>query len=264
MTARATTDLPVPTGAADGPKLVAVMGGTFDPPHVGHVKLPVLVRDELERRTGADAVGRGWLLFVPAARSPHRADGPKASDQDRASMLRLALDHVPRAAVWTDELDRAAAEGAPADSPSYSVDTLERARAWLDDRGLAGCPLRLIIGADQALAFHRWHRPRDILRLATPAVMLRTAAAPAGAGASAGGAPTPAHATLTDGLARTKFWSAQELAMWAGAIVPTGTIDVSATTIRRALMGELWDTAGRLLDPRVLAYIRERGLYARG
>lgn len=241
----AVTPVPVPTDAASAPAFIGIFGGTFDPPHMGHVELPSRVRDELERRKSAG--GRGWIVYVPAARSPHKPDAPLASDADRVAMLRLAIADVARTAVWTDEIDRARAAGSNA-GPSYSVHTLRRAREWLDDHGLAAVPMRLLIGADQAVSFHRWRDPRDIMRLAEPAVMVRD-----GAGADA--------VTLRRALEQTGFWSADELKKWGESVVSVGRMDVSSTETRAALSRGDWESAARCVHPNVLAWIRSRGVY---
>jgi nicotinate-nucleotide adenylyltransferase len=243
-----TTPLPIATLGPEAPGgggVVVLFGGTFDPPHVGHVILPARVRDALEHAHGCP--GRGWLVYVPAARSPHKAQGPAARDQDRAAMVALAISELPRAGVWTDEIDRAALDPARTE-PSYTVETLGRARAWLDEHGLSGATLRLLIGADQAVSFHRWRDPRDILRLAKPAVMIR-------------GAEREAD-VLADRIAASGFWSAQELAQWRGSIVPVGVIDVSATQVRAALRSGDDELARQCLPGPVLEYIRSRGLYS--
>src|SRR5262245_39793105 len=93
------TPVPLPVTVQD----VLLFGGTFDPPHLGHVRIPIQV---LDRAMPAGA----FLLYVPAARSPLKESGPQASDADRVEMLRLVLTELGtpnRTAIWTDELDRA-------------------------------------------------------------------------------------------------------------------------------------------------------------
>lgn len=145
---------PSPLCLADDCTSVLLFGGVFDPPHAGHVSLAALARDEV--------MGKGTeLVFVPAACSPHKPGGAIASDSHRLAMLELATSDVPNCSIWTDELDRGGA--------SYWVETLERARAQLNTSVL----MRFLIGADQAIAFHRWRAFADILSLAEPIVMLR-------------------------------------------------------------------------------------------
>lgn len=218
----ADTPIPVSPGAAP----VVLYGGAFDPPHIAHTVLPGLVRERM-------APG-GWLVFVPAARSPlKRASG--TPDPHRLAMLRLAIRELPKAAVWTDELDRAR----PGEA-SYWVDTLERARAQLP-----AVDLRFVIGADQALDFHRWREPRRILTLARPAVMLR--------------APAESAESLREGLLRAAYWSEDEVRAWLDAVVTVPLMAVSATEIRAKLASGTKDLPE--LDPAVLGYIREHHLY---
>lgn len=179
----------------------------------------------------------GWLVYVPAARSPLKPVGPEAGDADRVAMVRLAVEDVPRAAVWTDELDRAAAG-----EPSYTVRTLERLRAIV-----GGMPVRLLIGADQAADLHRWREPRRIIELAEPAVMLR-----GGEGSAE---------SLTDRMRASGFWSEEELDRWRARVVELPRMEVSATRVRA--MVSAGDAAGaeRAVGARVAAYIAQRGLY---
>lgn len=133
---------------------VGVFGGTFDPVHVGHLSIA---------QAALECVPLDRIVFVPARRSPLKARGPLASEEDRLAMLRLATAEEPRFEVSTVELDRPGV--------SYTVDTLE---------ALAGEDvLYLVMGADAANEFERWHRPERIRELATLLV------------ASRPGAPTP-------------------------------------------------------------------------
>ncbi len=239
------TALPPAALAADD---VVVFGGTFDPVHTGHTGLSASAAAHLSAR----ASGRICTLFVPAARSPHKAAGPVAPDADRGAMLRIALDGRPDGAVWTDEIDRvapapAARGSAPATAPSYTVDTLHRLRVSLGLAGRAGTRLHLLLGADQVLALHRWREPREILALAQPLILLR-------AGAEAPDA-------LLAGLVATGFWTEGELARLRAGIVPAALVNVSSTAVREALASGR-DTTG-MLDPRVRAYIDQHGLYRR-
>lgn len=271
---------PVPLTDARGlvpPSLrqILVLGGSFDPPHLGHVQLPLVVRQAIERASSAPASVH--LLLTPAARSPHKAIAPRASDADRLAMLALATEHLPRVSVWTDELDRARASTAIGTQPlpSYTVDTLTRLQQWLEGPRAPSFPggtprVRLLIGADQALALHRWRSGTEILRRFAPVVMLRPAI-----GAHAQPTPDAPHTprALLDALASIKLddasgpWDRADLERWERAIVPVGTLNVSSTLVREALAQAEDASAStrqpldRMLDPLVLKYIRERGLY---
>ncbi len=127
-----------------------IFGGSFDPPHLGHVDPPV---------AALQCLGFDRLLYVPAAVSPHKVDLPPAPAEHRLAMLALAIDDIPQAEVSTIELDR--------DGPSYAIDTLSALRNTIDGE------IRLLIGFDQARVFSTWHRFEEIIALAEPVVMPR-------------------------------------------------------------------------------------------
>jgi len=134
---------------------VGVFGGTFDPPHIGHLAIAHAALEELPLDR---------LLFVPARRSPLKERAPVASDADRLAMLEAAIGGEPRFGVSRVELERA--------GPSYTVETLERLR----DQGT----LFLILGGDAFAELARWRRPEQISELATIVVAARPGAPSAG------------------------------------------------------------------------------------
>ena len=117
---------------------VLFFGGSFDPPHEGHVSLPVAVLESLSGTIGIDSI-----IFVPAAQSPHK-DASPAEPHHRVGMLEIAIRSMPNAQIWSGELDRAQSNP---DSPSYWHETWNCVR---DAR--AGATDRFLIGADQALS----------------------------------------------------------------------------------------------------------------
>jgi len=132
---------------------IGVFGGTFDPPHVGHL---ILAADAI------DSLRLDRLIFVPAATQPFKADSPAvASGADRLEMLRLAVGGDPRYAVEDTEIRR---EGL-----SYTVETLEGIA-----RQNAGAELFLLVGQDTLAGFSGWKRPARIRELATLAMMQRS------------------------------------------------------------------------------------------
>lgn len=131
------------------PGRIGLLGGTFDPPHVGHL---VVALD------AAESLALDRLLVVPAARPPHREAVLDAAT--RLELMREAFRGDPRVEVTDVELRRP--------GPSWTVDTVEWAREELSPE-----VLYLIVGADQLRAFGGWHRPERILELARLAVMTR-------------------------------------------------------------------------------------------
>jgi nicotinate-nucleotide adenylyltransferase len=140
---------PAPEGARA--RRIGVFGGTFDPPHAGHVEV---VRDV------ADALGLDRVLWVPAGVSPHKLDRPPSPAALRLEMARAAASADPRFEVSDLETVRP--------GPSYTVDTLRELRSRWED-----AELFLILGADQLRVFATWREAPEILRLATPALMDR-------------------------------------------------------------------------------------------
>ncbi|MBT8462852.1 MAG: nicotinate-nucleotide adenylyltransferase [Gemmatimonadetes bacterium] len=131
------------------PGRIGIFGGTFDPPHVGHL---VVTQDALER------LELDRLVVVPAARPPHRE---AVLEPDlRLELVRRAFEDDDRIHVSDVEFRR--------EGPSWTVDTLEWAR-----RELEPDVLFLIVGADQLRSFTGWREPERILRMARLVVMTR-------------------------------------------------------------------------------------------
>lgn len=125
---------------------LGVLGGTFDPVHVGHLILGEVAREDLD----LDRV-----LFIPAGQ-PWRKEGREiVAASDRIAMLRLATAGNSAFYVSTVEVDR--------DGPSYTEVTLE---ALLKEYGKE-TELFFVIGRDSLLDFPHWHDPRRIAELAT-------------------------------------------------------------------------------------------------
>ncbi|MFG0306914.1 MAG: nicotinate-nicotinamide nucleotide adenylyltransferase [Phycisphaerales bacterium JB040] len=206
-----------------------LFGGSFDPVHRAHTELGFWARDR--------ACPGGWLVFVPAARSPHK-DGAPAPGRHRIEMLRLACRGRVRWWVWTEELRRAGAS----DAPSYWVETLERASSERP-----GVSLRFLIGSDQALAFHRWHEWGRVLELAAPVVLIRP---PLEGVSGLRGAMLDAGCPAPDA---DRF-------LGRALVLDNDTAAVAATDAREALRR---DAPGSIegLDPGVERYARTRGLY---
>jgi nicotinate-nucleotide adenylyltransferase len=202
-------------------KTILVFGGTFDPPHVAHVALPMLAMEAV----GADAVA-----YVPAGVSPFKVAGRTTPADDRLAMLRLAVNHTGWACVLTDEIDRTSDDG-----PSFTVDTLEALRQRL---GLH-VTLRLLIGGDQLRAFDLWREHQRIVELAEPTVMVR---------------PPDDEAALLAALPRGFDEQA-----WSRRLIDLPRLDVSSTMIRQRVADGRRITG--LVPPDVECYIHEHRLY---
>ncbi len=231
--------MPVPPDAPG----VLLFGGTFDPPHRGHTEPAAAARDAM-------MPPGSWLVFVPAARSPHKSGAPATSATHRVAMLRLAIAPLSRAAVWTDEIDRASRGGD--DEPSWWVETLRRAMRVLP----AGAALRFLIGSDQAAAFHRWREFREVIAIAEPVVVPRE--------------PIADAATLDAALEASGEWTAAERRAWQRRIAPAPIIPASATAIRLVMKQrvsqpgveiEREPPAPSIVDRSVLDYVERHNLY---
>jgi nicotinate-nucleotide adenylyltransferase len=206
---------------------LALFGGTFDPVHVGHLRVA------WEAAEALDAV----VHMVPCHVPPHR-DQPVASAPHRYEMLRRALAGQRRLVADDRELRRA--------GPSYTVDTLlDLRREHGDER-----PLVLLVGADAFAGLSSWHRWRELFQLAHLGVLTR-----------------PGHGGVFEAelaaewFARRVDAAAALRAHPAGAILPiaVSALDVSASQVRAEL------AAGRepryLVPDAVLGYLVEHGVY---
>ncbi|MBQ1371820.1 MAG: nicotinate (nicotinamide) nucleotide adenylyltransferase [Oscillospiraceae bacterium] len=131
---------------------VGVYGGSYNPPHTGHV----LAASELVRLLKLDR-----LLIVPAAIPPHKSlsiDSP--TPEQRMALCRAAFASIPQAELCDLELRR--------EGPSYTADTLTQLKAQYPEDELI-----LIMGTDMLLTFSDWREPEKIATLATLAVMRR-------------------------------------------------------------------------------------------
>ena len=132
---------------------LGILGGTFDPPHVGHLRLA---------EAALDYLSLDRVLFVPAG-EPWRKTGREITpSEQRLAMVRLAIEGCPQYEVSTLEVDRP--------GPSYTVDTLGDLLA----RHGPEAELYLILGEDALLDLPNWREPQRIIALAWLAVALRS------------------------------------------------------------------------------------------
>lgn len=130
---------------------IGLLGGTFDPPHLGHLILAEYSLSALEL---------DFVLFIPAGENPFKIGMIRSSVEHRVAMLELAIVDNPRFRLSRIDLDRSA--------PHYSADmvALVHARYPNDD-------LYFLLGGDTFTDFPRWKNPEAIYALARLAVMHR-------------------------------------------------------------------------------------------
>jgi nicotinate-nucleotide adenylyltransferase len=143
---------------------IGFFGGSFDPPHLGHLAVG---------RAAADAFSLDRVLFAPTGRQPLKPDGPSASFEDRLAMTSLLCKLQPadaRCCFKPSTLEAPRADG----KPNYTVDTLLtlRGQCSIDDS------LFVLIGADAFLGLPGWKSPDALLNLAEWIVVSRPGVAP--------------------------------------------------------------------------------------
>jgi nicotinate-nucleotide adenylyltransferase len=182
---------------------IGVMGGAFDPPHLAHLALA---------ESALRALKLSELRVFPTGQAWHKSTvlSPAA---DRLAMARLAFEGLPGVRVDDAELRRP--------GPTYTLDTLQALR-----RSRPQAQLFLVIGADQARSFERWHGWQTILQLATLAVAEREPAAGQWHN-SAWGPVEHLHMPLMD-LSATEIRERCRLGLPIDTLVPSGVCDYIA------------------------------------
>ncbi|MDQ2766190.1 MAG: nicotinate-nucleotide adenylyltransferase [Gemmatimonadota bacterium] len=134
---------------------LGVLGGTFDPPHVGHL---------LAASDACEALSLDKLLFVPAKVPPYKARTVQASPHQRLRMLEMTIGDDPRFEASRLELDR--------DGLSFTVDTLQTLSESAPDTSLF-----MLIGDDLATQIASWRDAARLVELATIVVLARATTA---------------------------------------------------------------------------------------
>ena len=185
---------------------IGILGGTFDPIHLGHTDTATAARDALQ----LDPV-----ILMPSRVPPHREHGPAASMFHRFAMAALAAGGLADVSVSDDEL---CAEG-----PSYTALTLER----LSRRGVAPTGIFFITGADAFAEIETWYRYPEVLDLANFVVVSRP-------GLSATAIPDRLPA-LRERFCDAPGQSSSLPARPSVFLVDKPTADVSSTAVRQRL-----------------------------
>lgn len=218
----------------DTPPPIGVLGGSFDPIHVGHLRAAEEVRE---------ALALALVYFIPAANPPHKPGALVASGADRLRMVELAIAGNPAFRASSLEVDRGGL--------SYSVDTLQALRATV----APGTALHFIVGIDAFREIHLWRDSPRVFELANVVVIHRP---PMVLDPSIAHLPVAAREAFCydPGTQSHSHRSGNRL-----RFLPIPGLDVSSTQIRQHVAD------GRsiryLTPPEVERCIAERGLYSR-
>jgi nicotinate-nucleotide adenylyltransferase len=206
--------------------MIGILGGTFDPIHLGHLHIASQVTMRL---------GLQQLQFMPCAQPVHR-DRPRASAAQRCRMIELAIEEQPAFVLNALELQRG--------GPSYSIDSLREIQRQNGQRQNTQS-LVLILGVDAFNGFANWKSPDQILELAHLVICGRP-------GFEIDNAIFGDHRVETCGEIASSH---------AGGILAltVDAIDCSSSGVRTAL--EMGNTPRQYLTTKVADYIDEHNLY---
>jgi nicotinate-nucleotide adenylyltransferase len=237
-----------------GGKRVAFFGGSFDPPHLGHLAIA---------RAAREALTLDSVLFAPVGAQPLKPEGSMASFEDRLALTRLAIDGERGFAVSPIDAPK------PFAAPNYTIETLRELRAKLPGDGKLFC----LMGADSLFSLRRWHRAEEIPFVASLIVASRPgqplddlrAAFPQGLTMEP--ARSPAHVNMEPPCSRFDV-SCYLLRNSTGDsaplyLLPGLHVEISASQVREQIHGAKGSsvTDPQLLSAPVLHYIRAHGLY---
>jgi nicotinate-nucleotide adenylyltransferase len=238
---------------------VAFFGGSFDPPHLGHLAVA---------RTARKVLSLDTVLFAPVGAQPLKPGGSSAPFRDRVAMTRLAIEDEPAFEV-------SLADAPHTGLPNYTIDTLLQVRAGMP----AETELFCLMGADSFLTLRQWRRAAEIPFVATLIVAARP-----------GQQLTNLAALLPPGLSLAP--QSSEIAMpsedgshtlWSGILhnaagdsarlylLPGLHVEISASGVREQILhpglarptsaGSGPGSGSSLVPPAVLAYIEEHAPY---
>jgi nicotinate-nucleotide adenylyltransferase len=215
---------------------IGILGGTFDPVHVGHVDTALAA----QRALALDRV-----LLMPSGTPPHRSSPPSASRFHRFAMAALAVTGLP--GLMVSDLEIGVTE------PCYTYDTLAR----LHGTGLLASQIFFITGADAFAEIDTWSRYPQVLEMAHFVVVSRP-----GHAAAALPAKLPGLTARMRGATAHASTTVAAPSLLEVLLVDAVTHDVSSTEVRRRL--ESGTSIAGLVPAAVETYIGQHGLYSRG
>jgi len=231
-----------------GGRRIAFFGGSFDPPHLGHIAIA---------RAAQTALDLDTVLFAPVGIQPLKPLGSTASFEDRAAMTELAIRGQPNFATsLVDAPD-------PTGEPNYTIDTLQRLQAQFPT-----AQLFTLVGADSFLSLRRWYRGAEIPFLAPLIVASRP-------GQDLGDMASILPDGLTIYAEKTGHSAKHEVPLRLFTLrnqiglstlfylLPGLEIEISASDIRRQVSAALegFCAGHELLSDSVCEYIAAHGLY---
>jgi len=226
---------------------VAFFGGSFDPPHLGHLEVA---------RAAQAALGLDAVLFAPVGEQPLKPQGSTAPFAHRLAMTRLAIAGDPAFAVSLADAPK------PSGAPNYTFDTLFALRAQLPPDGALFC----LMGADAFACLRRWHRAAEIPFLAPlivasrPGEQLDDLKALLPDGVTIETPPSPTEQPSESQISLLRFTlrnpSGRQSPFY---LLPGLDIDISASQIRGRVRAQTPLPAQ--LPPSVSEYIRAHRLY---
>jgi nicotinate-nucleotide adenylyltransferase len=237
-------------------KRVAFFGGSFDPPHLGHLAVARAARAVLELDT---------VLFAPVGAQPLKPLGSTAGFEDRVAMTQLAISGERGFQLSLVDAPR------PSGEPNFTLETLLSLRAALPRHGVLFC----LMGADAFLGIRGWHRASEIPFVAPlvvasrPGQRLESMRTALPDGFTLAPLPVKAKADPSrDSLKMEAFLLHNAQGECAPFFVLPGLeVDVSASQVREAIHGRFWASPSRplpelnVLPHAVLDYIRNHDLY---
>lgn len=182
---------------------LAIFGGSFDPPHVGHL----LAAHDACARLSLDR-----LVFVPAGKQPLKPDAAGATGPQRLAMVQAMTAGEPAFAVSSVEVDRPGL--------SFTVDTVRHFSSEFP-----GAERFLLLGADVLSSFSQWREPAEVVRLAQPVVLVR---GETDIPASLAGAPLTRLPTRRVDVSSTEIRERVRRGQSIRGFVPDGVADVIA------------------------------------
>lgn len=221
---------------------IAFFGGSFDPPHRGHLAIA---------RAAADTFSLDRVLFAPVAKQPLKQHQAATPFVDRYAMVELATQEDPR--FVPSRLD---APREPESKPNYTVDTLTRLRAELTEKNDPAAIFTLL-GIDSWLTMNRWHHATQLLSLCDWIVAARPGFSLDDAHRSL--PPRVTAEEIADDSGRRFLLHNRDYPNTTLYFLPYTHEDIAATGLRDAFHNGAVEK--KFIPPAVLDYIRKAGLY---